>query len=257
MTWITANFPNLSESSSSKVVAGTTTRLGGVSQTPYTGLNLATHVDDDIKDVLTNRAILREQQALPNEPYWLNQTHSSTVIELPYQYRSYQDGENRAIIEADASFTKLKEHVCAVMTADCLPLLIVDDKAEKVAAIHAGWRGLADGIISTTITAMKTHPESLHVWLGPAIGPKAFEVGAEVREAFVKTNQENENAFVQTQENKYLCDIYKLATNELKALGISFISGGEHCTVTEADLFYSYRRDGQTGRMASLIWINN
>lgn len=256
MTWITANFPHLAEAAQKRVVAGTTTRLGGVSQGTYTGLNLATHVNDELKAVTTNRAIVREQFNLPSEPFWLNQTHSTEVIELPYQYRHHPATNKDSVIEADASFTKLANHVCAVMTADCLPLLIVNSDATEVAAIHAGWRGLVNGIVTNTIESMSSAPADLHVWLGPAIGAKAFEVGAEVQQQFVAKNKLNAKAFSSIKEDKYLCNIFALARLELEAKGVNYVSGGDHCTVEDKTLFYSYRRDGQTGRMASLIWLN-
>lgn len=257
MTWITANFPNLTEQAKKRVVAGTTTRLGGVSQGAYVGLNLATHVTDELIAVTTNRAILRDQLNLPSEPFWLNQTHSTSVIELPYQYRHHPANNKDSVIEADAAYTKLANHVCTVMTADCLPLLIVNSDATEVAAVHAGWRGLANGIVTNTIDSMASNPAELHVWLGPAIGAKAFEVGAEVKAQFVAKNEANMQAFSAVKEDKYLCDIFALARLELEAKGVNYVSGGDHCTVEDKALFYSYRRDGQTGRMASLIWLNN
>lgn len=255
MTWITANFPDLSEQARSKIAAGTTTRVGGISVDEYQGLNIASHVGDSITNVAANRAILRDQLELPSEPYWLNQTHSTIAVELPYQYRAHPSGNIDSMIEADASYTHLINHVCVVMTADCLPLLIVDEEGTEVAAIHAGWRGLAGGIISNTIHELKNPADKLHVWLGPAIGAKSFEVGEEVKQAFVERDKENEHAFVATKPGKFVCDIYQLAKVELKKLGVTHISGGEHCTVLQSDEFYSYRRDGQTGRMASLIWL--
>ena len=260
MTWITANFPELPETTKRKLTAFTTTRCGGSSRirsnAKYSSLNLATHVGDYLDVVYSNRALLRETAHLPSEPYWLNQTHSINVVELPYQYRGCSDGNVISIIEADASFTLLPEHVCVVMTADCLPILIVDEQAATVAAIHAGWRGLADGIIEKTILRLGVASKRLHVWLGPAIGATNFEVGQEVKDLFVQKSVTNETSFVaQPQQGKYLCDIYQLASNVLVELGIEHISGGEYCTVADDEQFYSYRRDGQTGRMASLIWL--
>lgn len=256
MIWITAKFPYLNESVKTRVVAGTTTRTGGVSQGNYTGLNLATHVSDELKAVTTNRAILREQLNLPTEPYWLNQTHSATAVALPYQYRYHPANNHDSVTEADASHTKLADHICTVMTADCLPLLIVNTDVTEVATIHAGWRGLVNDVIANLVESMSSPAAELHVWLGPAIGPESFEVGSEVKTQFVAKNPQHEQAFFPTKENKYLCDIYKLAKLELEKIGVKYISGGEHCTVKEKEHFYSYRRDGQTGRMASLIWLN-
>lgn len=255
MTWITANFPDLSEATRSKIAAGTTTRFGGISTDQYQGLNIAAHVGDSTKNVAANRAILRDQLSLPSEPYWLNQTHSTIAVEVPYQYRPHPAGNIDSMIEADAAYTRLINHVCVVMTADCLPLLIVDDEATEVAAIHAGWRGLAGGIIANTVESLNKPADKLHVWLGPAIGAKSFEVGEEVKQAFVERNIENEQAFIATKPEKFVCDIYQLAKIELAKLGVKHVSGGEHCTVLQTEQFYSYRRDGQTGRMASLIWL--
>ncbi|NVK25593.1 MAG: peptidoglycan editing factor PgeF [Gammaproteobacteria bacterium] len=262
MTWITANFPDLPASTLKRLSAFTTTRMGGSSSGQFDSFNLATHVGDELDAVYSNRALLREKRQLPSEPYWLNQTHSNTVIEIPYQYRGYTDGNIIAIIEADASYTALPNHICTVMTADCLPLLLVDSKGTKVAAIHAGWRGLANGIIEKTINKMAVETGDLHVWLGPAIGPDSFEVGEEVKQQFVALSALNRDCFVEqpqslaTEPKKFLCDIYQLAKNKLNVLGVKHISGGEFDTVTELSLFYSYRRDGQTGRMASLIWLS-
>lgn len=256
MTWITADFPNLPVNVKQRIVAGTTTRQGGVSMPPYSSLNLATHVEDDIQDVQANRAILRDSLLLPSEPYWLNQTHSNIVIELPYQYRSSQNSKAISIIEADAAFTTRPNHICSVMTADCLPVLIVDVTGKKVAAVHCGWRGLANGVLMNTLNALEEDGKNLHVWLGPAIGPEKFEVGAEVKQTFIDLDPANSDCFAAQDSGKYLCDIYKLARIQLKGFGIDHISGGNYCTVNQEDKFFSYRRNGQTGRMASLIWFN-
>ena len=256
MTWITADFPNLPENVKQHLVAGTTTREGGVSIPPYASLNLATHVEDDMQDVQANRAILRDSLQLPSEPYWLNQTHSNIVIELPYQYRSAQNSKAISIIEADAAFTARPNHICCVMTADCLPVLIVDESGKKVAAVHCGWRGLANGVLINTLAALEVEGKNLHVWLGPAIGPEKFEVGAEVKQEFVSLTSKNSDCFAAQDNGKYLCDIYKLARLQLKDFGVVHISGGNYCTVKQEDKFFSYRRNGQTGRMASMIWFN-
>lgn len=271
MTWITANFPFLAKSSADKVGAVTTTRENGVSLAPFNSLNLATHVADNLTHVRTNRAILRDGLYSINhnheqsEPYWLEQTHSVKVLELPQQY-FYECATNQAP-EADASFTGKPNITCVVMTADCLPLLIVNNDATEVAAIHAGWKGLANGIVKNTINAMKSPNEQLHVWLGPAIGPNAFEVGEDVRQAFIQQSDSYSPCFSAKQsestktkpikDRKYLADMYSLAKVQLNALGVTYISGGEYCTYSQPELFFSYRREGQTGRMASLIWIKN
>lgn len=249
MNWILANFPNLPASTSNRVRAICTTKNGGVSSPPFDKFNLALHVQDDQKTVLANRAILREQAKLPSEPYWLQQTHSSEALIVPQSYQKH------AINEADASITRNPNHVCAVLTADCLPLLITNTEGTEVAAIHAGWRGLANGIIDATIGKMVTSPEQLHVWLGPAIGPTAFEVGEDVFQTFTVMNDMNQACFVKVGD-KYLCNIYQLARIQLNSLGVGYVSGGDYCTFEKPELFYSYRREGVTGRMASLIWFN-
>lgn len=257
MTWISADFPFLASTVSNKVSAGTTTRKGGVSAPPFDSLNVATHVQDDKKSVIKNREILKQHLALPTEPFWLNQVHSDTVIEVPQEYLPN--------ITADASYTHLKQQICAAMTADCLPLLLVDSKGTEVAAVHAGWRGLANGLIGKTIKRFVAQPHSLHVFLGPAIGPQSFEVGQEVVDIFIALDSQYALCFEpvdghkersSNRHKKYLANIYGIAKHQLESLGVRYISGGELCTYNQPELFYSYRRDGQTGRMVSLIWLN-
>lgn len=222
------------------------TRPGGVSQTPWTSLNLGDHVGDDPLHVAANRAHLR--QRLPAEPGWLKQVHSTRVVEL--------GGEPNP--EADAAFTCHAGQVCAVLTADCLPVLLCDRAGSVVAAAHAGWRGLAGGVLEATVAAMQVPPEEILVWMGAAIGPQAFEVGDEVREAFVAQHPQAAAAFLPHPASipgKWLADIYRLARVRLNDVGVQGIYGGGRCTYQETDLFYSYRRDGVTGRMASLIWL--
>lgn len=223
------------------ICAYTSTRQGGVSTQPYTSMNIAKHVGDNEKDVLINRSRLINDRNIN----WLNQTHSNTAIEL--------FANSSHVHNADASFTHQANVVCAVMTADCLPVLLANTTSGTVAAIHAGWRGLAEGIIENTITAMAVNNTDIHAWLGPAIGATVFEVGEEVKQAF----SIDEQAFFKTQlePQKYLADIYQIARCRLQRLGVVNISGGEYCTYTQPDLFYSYRRDGQTGRMVSYIWF--
>ncbi len=223
------------------------TRPGGVSQTPWTSLNLGDHVGDDPLHVAANRAHLR--QRLPAEPGWLKQVHSTRVVEL--------GGEPNP--EADAAFTCHAGQVCAVLTADCLPVLLCDRAGSVVAAAHAGWRGLAGGVLEATVAAMQVPPEEILVWMGAAIGPQAFEVGDEVREAFVAQHPQAAAAFLPHPASipgKWLADIYRLARVRLNDVGVQGIYGGGRCTYQETDLFYSYRRDGVTGRMASLIWLD-
>jgi hypothetical protein len=221
-----------------------TTRAGGVSQAPWGSLNLGDHVGDDPAHVAANRARLCRQ--LPAEPGWLRQVHSARVVELGRE-------SNR---EADAALTRQSKQVCAILTADCLPVLLCDRAGSVVAAAHAGWRGLADGVLEATVAAMRVPPGEVLAWMGAAIGPQAFEVGDEVRQAFVAQHAEASVAFVpQPMPGKWLADIYQLARIRLKHAGVQAIYGGGRCTFNEADSFYSYRRDGVTGRMAALIWL--
>jgi YfiH family protein len=227
-----------------RVKSGMTTREGGVSAAPWDSLNLGDHVGDNPVHVAVNRARLRQQ--LPAEPAWLKQVHSSRVVEL-------ERDPNR---EADAALTRRAGQVCAVLTADCLPVLFCDRAGTVVAAAHAGWRGLADGVLEATVAAMQVPPDEILAWMGAAIGPQAFEVGDDVRAAFVAQHPQAAAAFVaQPAPGKWLADIYQLARIRLRHAGVQAIYGGGRCTFNEADSFYSYRRDGVTGRMASLIWL--
>lgn len=224
--------------------AAVTLRSGGVSQGLYASLNPASHVNDAADAVLTNRAMIKQMLALPAEPVWLQQVHGVDVVKAD---------QVTDLLEADASFTDQSGVVCAVLTADCLPVLFCGDQGAVIGAAHAGWRGLQAGVIEQTIAAMNCR--DLQVWLGPAIGPAHFEVGDEVREAFVSQNANASVAFSATQAGKWLADIYQLARIRLANLGVEQVYGGGLCTVSDAQRFYSYRRDGAaTGRMASLIW---
>ncbi len=220
-----------------------TTRTGGVSVGPFASLNLAAHVQDDPAAVAENRRRLRA--FLPTEPIWLNQVHGTQII---------QADTASGVPDADASFTCAPHTVCAVMTADCLPVLFCARDGSAVAAAHAGWRGLAAGVLEATLAALQTPPDEVLVWLGAAIGPSAFEVGAEVRDAFIASHPESAAAFMPHQQ-KWLADIYALARLRLQACGVTEIYGGGLCTYTDAARFYSYRRDSVTGRMATLIWL--
>lgn len=206
--------------------------------------NLADHVGDEKSAVATRRAALREY--LPAEPLWLTQVHGTRCAPAETAV---------AGIEADASWASSPRRVCAVLTADCLPIVLCDDAGTKVAAAHAGWRGLAAGVVESTVAAMAVAPGSLMAWLGPAIGPSAFEVGDEVRAAFVAADAGTQAAFVAKPNGKWLCDLYALARRRLANLGVTRIFGGGRCTYTETDAFYSYRRERETGRMASLVWL--
>jgi len=246
-----------------------TTRAGGVSVGAYASLNLGDHVGDDPVAVARNRALLHAN--LPADPVWLKQVHGHVVADA-----------DRAVgvPEADASVARKVGAICAVMTADCLPLLLCDEAGTVVAAAHAGWRGLADGVVEATVKAMNVAPERLLVWLGPAIGPAAFEVGEEVRQAFMAHDPEAAKAFVpcvgrasarhvglkpdlqgcsagdaEPSTQKWLADIFLLARQRLALLGVKRVYGGGLCTFTDAQKFYSYRRDRATGRMATLAWL--
>lgn len=224
--------------------AAVTLRTGGVSAGGYSSLNVADHVGDDPDAVAQNRSIVREQLALPGEPVWLKQVHGTRVI--------FAD-RAAGVEEADASVTALSDVVCVVMTADCLPVLFCGDDGEVIGAAHAGWRGLKDGIIPKTLETMNC--KSCSVWLGPAIGPDRFEVGDDVRDAFVADDPQQAPAFRPHGDGKWLADIYALARRQLANLGVDNVFGDGYCTVSDADRFFSYRRDGAvSGRMASLIW---
>jgi YfiH family protein len=230
------------------IVAFTTTRQDGHSQLPYDAFNLAMHVGDDHDAVEKNRKILLTTFNLPYEPAWLTQTHSTMVVE---------NNSNFSLCEGDASFTREKNKVCAVLTADCLPLLVCNRAGDEVAAIHAGWRGLANGVIEATLKKLQSKSSDLLVWLGPAIGPAVYEVGHDVHEIFLRHNKTAEKGFEKISEDKWLMNTYALACQRLTALGVNAIFGGDHCTYTERELFYSFRRDNVTGRMASLIYFNH
>ena len=230
------------------IQAFTTTREGGVSLPPFDSFNLGDHVEDDKSAVKTNRTLLVEKFNLPHFPLFLTQTHSNRVITVPYEGNNF---------EADAVYTNHPNQVCLVMTADCLPVLFTNKQGTEVAAAHAGWRGLCDGVLEETVKCFKSAPEEIIAWFGPAIGPNAFQVGKEVIEQFMAFDPIAETAFRPdpSEAGKYLGNLYQIATQRLNKLGITQIYGGDHCTFTEKESFFSYRRDGQTGRMASLIWI--
>lgn len=237
--WIVPDWP-----APAGVRALITTRSGGVSVGPCAALNLAAHVGDDPAAVAENRRRLRLH--LPAEPLWLAQVHGVGVADA---------ASAPAGVEADAAVASRKNAVCAVLTADCLPVLLCDEGGTVVAAAHAGWRGLAAGVIEAAVQAMAAPPSRLLAYLGPAIGPQSFEVGAEVRDAFMTCSAAAADAFVSKGRGKYLADLYCLARQRLNALGVSRVFGGGRCTYSDAEHFYSYRRDRAAGRMASLIWL--
>ncbi len=238
------------------VGALSTTRVGGVSVAPYDdgagagGLNLGSHVGDDPAAVECNRRLLRS--AVAAEPVWLTQVHGARVVDAAA-------GRAGEAVEADASITTESGVACAILTADCLPVLLADADGRVVGAAHAGWRGLAGGVLEATVDAMRTSGAGrLLAWLGPAIGPQQFEVGADVRGAFDHFGPQAEAAFRPAPDHpgKYLADLFALARLALMRAGVDAVAGGEHCTVSDPRHFYSFRRDRITGRMASLIWIN-
>jgi YfiH family protein len=230
------------------VQARVTTRAGGVSLPPFDSLNLGDHVGDDPAAVAENRSRLRG--FLPAEPKWLRQVHGTAVALADSLAES---------AEADAAVAFHPGTVCAVLTADCLPVLFCDRRGTRVAAAHAGWRGLAAGVLEASVAAMQCPPSEILAWLGPAIGPGAFEVGPEVRKIFVDQNSEDAAAFTphpsRLTPHHFMADIYQLARLRLARAGVHAVHGGGLCTYTDAGRFYSYRRDKATGRMASLIWL--
>ena len=262
--WICPDWP-----APANIRAYSTTRHGGNSVGPYTSMNLGDHVEDNRSAVQHNRAYLARALHLPSEPCWLFQTHSNVAIEVGINATQHQ--------RADAAFATQPGVVCVALTADCLPILICNQQGTQVAAIHAGWRGLAGGIVDNTVAALtqqttqqttqqitqqitqqaaQGNAGQLLAWLGPAIGPSVFEVGEDVRNVFMQFDKQAAIAFVPIARHKWLANIYWLARQRLNKLGINAVYGGGYCTVTQYQQFYSYRREGKTGRMASLIWMD-
>jgi YfiH family protein len=245
--WIRPEWP-----APENVSAFITTRAGGVSRGPYGastergGMNIGLRSGDEVTDVMANRALLRA--CLPAEPHWLNQVHGAAVV----------DASEPSAGAADASFTNAPHVVCAVSIADCMPLLLADTSGRCVGAAHAGWRGLASGVIQATVEAMRQRLQDasaeLLAYLGPAIGPRHFEVGAEVLEAMRTQLPDAERAFTVHSRDKYRADLFALGRMALRQVGVSRVHGGEHCTFSDPVRFYSFRRDGTTGRHAALIW---
>jgi polyphenol oxidase len=242
LSWLEADWP-----APPGVRTLSTYRTGGISGGPYASLNLGDHVGDDPGAVAENRRRLKREAGLPSEPQWLAQVHGVAVADLD------ADAPNKP---ADAAFTRTPGLICSILTADCLPVLFAADSGEAVGAAHAGWRGLAAGILEATCNAMGTGPEKMLVWLGPAIGPAAFEVGGEVREAFTRQDEGSEAAFTANSRGRFMADLELLARRRLAKLGITRIFGGGECTYTFADRYFSHRRDGQSGRQATLIWLS-
>jgi len=227
------------------VCAYTTTRTGGVSQVPFDSLNLALHVGDDPVHVARNRELLQREMDLPAEPCWINQTHGTDVVTL----------ELDNCRDADAAITRLPGVVAVVMTADCLPVLVCNRDGSEVAAVHAGWRGLQAGVIQDTLASMESSSEQLQAWIGPGISQDNFEVGGEVRSAFIDSMQDAESFFKENRKGHWLCDLGGLAERVLKGQGVVDVYRDAGCSYRDAEHFFSYRRNATTGRMASLIWI--
>lgn len=233
------------------VRAAFTTRVGGVSSPPCDSFNLAAHVGDAPADVATNRAALRMALGLPAEPVWLEQVHGAEVLDLDALVPA------RAIPNpgiADAAICRTSQRVCVVMVADCLPVLFASRDGSRVAAAHAGWRGLAAGVLEATVAALDVAPQELVAWIGPAISAPNFEVGEDVRAAFVDRDAGAAALFAPNARGRWQADLAGLARRRLAALGVREIAGGSWCTFADRERFFSYRRDGKGGRMAALIW---
>lgn len=242
--WLQAEWP-----APRNVHTASTLRTGGISAPPFDTLNLGAHVGDAPESVRANRQRLREALALPAEPCWLNQVHGTAVIEA---------GQWSTPPTADACIARNPNQVCAVMTADCLPVLFCSRDGDRVAAAHAGWRGLAGGVLESTVSSLGLPGSQLMAWLGPAIGPNAFEVGDEVRIAFTSKDAAAAQAFQPSHRHSHwLADLYLLARQDLARLGVHAVYGGGWCTHDDERRFFSYRRAGQCGRMASLIWMDD
>lgn len=235
------------------IKAAVSTRRGGLSVAAWRSMNLAYHVGDHAQSVEKNWQLLGSLLKLPGAPQLLEQVHGVDVV------RAQDDGMIR---RADACYSDQQGVVCTVMTADCLPILICDRAGAEVAAVHAGWRGLANGVVASAVEQFKSRPDQLLAWLGPAISQPHFEVGEDVYRALLAnapgwgSPEKVDACFIRTQSDRWHADIFALARLALSASGVTAIFGGEHCTFANPESFYSYRRDGQTGRMASLIWIS-
>lgn len=235
------------------VAAFSSTRIGGVSEGPFASLNLAAGLGDAPDRVARNVARLAEAAGTPCAPRWPRQVHGTAVVEARALEAGYLAGG--APPRADVVFTSARGAVCSVRTADCLPVLLCDRAGSAVAAVHAGWRGLAAGVLEAAVAAFPVPADTLMAWLGPAIGPAVYEVGSEVRERFLGADREAEPAFRPSPAGRWLADLYALARRRLTRAGVEPVHGGDFCTLSDAERFFSYRRDGVTGRMASGIWL--
>ena len=240
-SWIVPEWP-----APISVRALSTMRGGGVSAAPYGSLNLGSHVGDADAAVAENRRRLAAAAGLPAQPAWLRQVHGTAVVDL--------DAPDPTT-PADACFSREPLRVCAILTADCLPILLAAESGDLVAAAHAGWRGLAGGVIEALVASLPIQPGKLMAWLGPAIGPQHFEVGPEVREALLTRDSGAETAFAPNARGRFMADLGKVAHRRLASAGVERTYGGGHCTFAEKDRYFSHRRDGLTGRQATLIWL--
>jgi polyphenol oxidase len=246
--WLTPTWPV-----PANVRALSTLRGGGVSAGRYASLNLGDHVQDAPEAVAENRRRLRAAAGLPAEPAWLAQVHGVQITDLDSSPADLSAPRSAA----DGAVTRVPGRICAILTADCLPVLIASEAGDAVAAAHAGWRGLAGGVIEAAVKALAVAPASLLVWLGPAIGPGHFEVGSEVRDELLRADSGARAAFVANSRGRFMADLPGLARRRLERLGITRIYGGGKCTHAQPDRYFSHRRDGQTGRQATLIWLQS
>lgn len=240
LRWLTPDWPV-----PGRVRSLSTLRMGGVSEAPFESLNLAAHVGDSPESVAENRRSLMAAADLPAEPRWLEQVHGTRVMDLDLETQG----------PADAAITRQASRVCAVLTADCLPVLLAAESGDRVGAVHAGWRGLAAGVIEAAVAALGPSPGNLLAWLGPAIGPMHFEVGAEVRDALLAADGGAHDLIRPNSRGRFMADLYGLARSRLRRLGVARIYGGGECTYAQAGRYFSHRRDGRTGRQATLIWL--
>lgn len=249
-----------------RVRAAFTLRTGGVSLAPYESLNLGAHVGDVAAAVAENRRRVRQRLGLPGEPAWLQQVHGVGVADLDDAARAGDAAVLDGVVtaagsptsgapSADASVTRVAGRVCVIQVADCMPVLFAARDGSAVGAAHAGWRGLAGGVLEETVRALGVAPEQLIAWLGPTISQRHFEVGDDVRTAFVSRDPDAATAFETNARGRWQCDLYVLAKRRLAAIGVQDVSGGGWCTYADAARFFSFRRDGQCGRMAALIWM--
>jgi len=240
--WIVPDWP-----APARVRAFVTTREGGMSAGEYASLNLGTKSGDDPARVAANRQAV--QAHLPSLPCWLTQVHGTAVANLD------RAGEGESVV-ADAAVTSVARRVAVVLTADCLPVFLCREDGSRIGVAHAGWRGLAAGVLENVVSSLGSDPSRVLAWLGPAIGPRAYEVGSEVREAFASSHGEAASAFASRGEEKHMADLYALARLRLAKAGVESVSGGSFCTYTEQERFFSYRRERKSGRMGAFIWID-